>query len=79
MHDKRTALIGLDWGTTSLRAYRLGQGGRILDFRASEAGILRVAGGDFTVALNGSEHLNVYTPTGGVLMIVSPPSYEIAH
>ncbi|MBS1810518.1 MAG: cupin domain-containing protein [Acidobacteria bacterium] len=35
--------------------------------------------GDFTVALDGSDHLDVYTPSGGVLMIVSPPSYEIAH
>lgn len=51
MHDKRTALLGLDWGTTSLRAYRLGQDGSILDTRASEAGILRVAGGDFAAAL----------------------------
>lgn len=35
--------------------------------------------GDFTVALNGSNHLGIFTPTGGVLLIVSPPDYEIAH
>lgn len=35
--------------------------------------------GDFTVALDGSDHLGIYTPTGGVLMIVSPPDYEVAH
>ena len=51
MHDKRTALLGLDWGTTSLRAYRLDGDGRILDSRSGEAGILRVAGGDFAAAL----------------------------
>ena len=35
--------------------------------------------GDFTVALNGSDHLGIITSTGGVLLIVSPPDYEIAH
>ena len=35
--------------------------------------------GDFTVALNGSDHLGIYTPTGGILLIVSPPDYELAH
>ncbi|MFN7927647.1 MAG: cupin domain-containing protein [Blastocatellia bacterium] len=33
--------------------------------------------GDFTVALDGSEHLEIYSPTGGVLLIVSPPDYEV--
>ena len=35
--------------------------------------------GDFTVALTGSDHLDILTSTGGVLLIVSPPDYEIAH
>jgi putative transcriptional regulator len=36
--------------------------------------------GDFTVALGGSDHLDVFTATGGVLLLVSPPNYEvIAH
>jgi 2-dehydro-3-deoxygalactonokinase len=46
-----TALIGLDWGTTSLRAYRIGRNGCVLERRASEAGILKVPGGDFAGAL----------------------------
>lgn len=35
--------------------------------------------GDFTVALEGSDHVGIQTLTGGVLLIVSPPDYEIAH
>lgn len=35
--------------------------------------------GDFTVALTGSDHLDILTPTGGVLLIVAPPDYEITH
>ena len=34
-------MIGLDWGTTSLRAYRIGPGGAVLEQRAEAAGILR--------------------------------------
>jgi 2-dehydro-3-deoxygalactonokinase len=44
------SLIGLDWGTTSLRGYRLDAGGAVLDCRTQDAGILRVADGDFDAA-----------------------------
>ena len=40
-------MIGLDWGTTSLRAYRLDQAGAVLDKRESKAGILSVKPGGF--------------------------------
>jgi len=41
MTDAETAaLIGLDWGTTSLRAYCIGATGAVLDSIASPAGIL---------------------------------------
>ena len=33
--------------------------------------------GDFTVALEGSDHLDIFTATGGVLLLVSPPDYEL--
>ena len=46
-----TALIGLDWGTTSFRAYRLGADGRVLDRIDSDVGILAVRDGDFAAAL----------------------------
>lgn len=33
--------------------------------------------GDFTVALDGSDHINIVTETGGILLLVSPPDYEL--
>jgi 2-dehydro-3-deoxygalactonokinase len=35
-------LIALDWGTTSLRAYRLGEHGRVLEQRSLGAGIMQL-------------------------------------
>ncbi|MEE4675123.1 2-dehydro-3-deoxygalactonokinase [Pseudomonas alliivorans] len=35
-------LIALDWGTTSLRAYRLGEHGQVLEQRALSAGIMQL-------------------------------------
>jgi 2-dehydro-3-deoxygalactonokinase len=43
--DARAALIAVDWGTTSARAYRLGAGGAVLDARAAPLGISQVKGG----------------------------------
>ncbi len=40
-------MIGLDWGTTSLRAYRLDQAGVVLDKREGKSGILSVKPGGF--------------------------------
>ncbi|HEX8374886.1 MAG TPA: 2-dehydro-3-deoxygalactonokinase, partial [Geminicoccaceae bacterium] len=45
------ALIGLDWGTTSLRAYRIAATGAVLERREAARGILSVAGGAFADAL----------------------------
>jgi 2-dehydro-3-deoxygalactonokinase len=41
-----TQLIGLDWGTTSLRAYRFDAGGQVVDARHRPLGILQVAAAD---------------------------------
>lgn len=41
------ALIGLDWGTTSFRAYLLDRDGHVLERRAEPAGILQVRDNDF--------------------------------
>lgn len=41
------ALIGLDWGTTSARAYLIGADGAVADQQASDDGILTVEDGDF--------------------------------
>lgn len=40
-----TALMGLDWGTTQLRAYRFVAGGRVVESRELPLGISRVAPG----------------------------------
>lgn len=47
----RPALVGLDWGTTSLRAYLVAADGRILETRAAEAGILQVEDRAYGTAL----------------------------
>jgi 2-dehydro-3-deoxygalactonokinase len=43
-------LIGLDWGTTHLRAYRIGADGRVAPEPRTGPGILSVPGGDFDAA-----------------------------
>lgn len=40
-----TLLIGLDWGTSSLRAFRFTRGGAVAETRAAARGILAVDGG----------------------------------
>jgi 2-dehydro-3-deoxygalactonokinase len=44
-------MIGVDWGTSSFRAFRLGEDGRILDRREAPLGILHVEPGQFADAL----------------------------
>ena len=46
-----TVLIGLDWGTTSLRAYRIAASGEVLQARIVTAGILKLPNGGFPEAL----------------------------
>jgi 2-dehydro-3-deoxygalactonokinase len=46
-----TALIALDWGTTSARAYRVGSDGAVQDRRSAPLGILHVRDGAFAAAL----------------------------
>src|SRR5436305_664143 len=45
------ALIGLDWGTSALRAYRVAGDGRVLVRREAPRGILAVQDGAFAEAL----------------------------
>jgi len=44
---RRAALIGIDWGTTSFRAYRIDAGGGVIETREAPAGILSVRDGNF--------------------------------
>ncbi len=39
-----TALIGLDWGTSSARAYRIAHDGTLLDTRTADCGVQNLAG-----------------------------------
>jgi len=45
-------MIGIDWGTTSLRAYRLDESGAVLEQRESAQGILSVPEGGFPAVLD---------------------------
>ncbi|MEA2877338.1 MAG: 2-dehydro-3-deoxygalactonokinase [Hyphomicrobiales bacterium] len=45
-------LIGLDWGTTSCRAYLIGAGGAVLERQLDGPGILKVESGAFGAALD---------------------------
>jgi 2-dehydro-3-deoxygalactonokinase len=47
---KTPLLIGLDWGTSVLRAYLLGENGAVLAKRSENWGIMHVPGGDFLAA-----------------------------
>ena len=47
-----TALIALDWGTTSARAYRVARDGAVLEQRAAPLGIQQVRDGAFAAALS---------------------------
>jgi 2-dehydro-3-deoxygalactonokinase len=40
-------MIGIDWGTSSFRAYRLGPGGTVQETRMAPRGILAIEGGRF--------------------------------
>lgn len=46
-------MIGVDWGTSSLRAFRLDAAGRITDRRTAPRGIMHVEGGRFAETLHG--------------------------
>ncbi len=50
--ETKTALVGVDWGTSSLRAYRLGRDGRLLERVRSEQGILQVEDDAFAETLD---------------------------
>jgi 2-dehydro-3-deoxygalactonokinase len=50
MASNSPGLIGLDWGTTALRAYLLGNDGRVLDSVTTEAGMMHIPDGRFDTA-----------------------------
>jgi 2-dehydro-3-deoxygalactonokinase len=52
MRPDNSSLIGVDWGTSRLRAFRIGSAGQILERRRSNCGIGSLAAGDFDAALS---------------------------
>jgi len=52
MSDEAPRLIALDWGTSSLRAYLLAEGGGVLDQRSRPWGIMRLPAGGFAGAFH---------------------------
>src|SRR5215213_80399 len=44
-------LVALDWGTTALRAYLIGEDGVVMDRRSEALGILQVADRNFAAVL----------------------------
>lgn len=49
----QTALIGIDWGTSNNRAYRIDAQGNVLESRSGELGLLAVRDRNFDAALEG--------------------------
>jgi len=64
-----TAMVALDWGTSSLRAARLGSAGEVLEERATEHGILNVPPQGFPRVFD--EVLDGWTLEPGTLCLAS--------
>jgi 2-dehydro-3-deoxygalactonokinase len=54
--DRRMGLIALDWGTSSLRAWRLSETGAVLQFRQQGWGIMHLPEGGFAAAFAAITH-----------------------
>jgi 2-dehydro-3-deoxygalactonokinase len=63
-----TAAIGVDWGTSSLRAYRLADDGAVLERREAALGIMAVEGGAFEAALE--ETIGDWLDAAGKALVV---------
>lgn len=66
--SERTALIGIDWGTTAFRAYRISGTGKVLDRAESDCGIRSVDPGTFETVL--SRQIGDWIDTGHPCPIV---------
>jgi 2-dehydro-3-deoxygalactonokinase len=62
-----TPIIGLDWGTTSCRAYLIGANGAVLERLTDGPGILRVKDGAFRLAL--MEMIGRWLSLGGPVQV----------
>ena len=64
-----TALIAVDWGTSSLRAARLNAHGQVLEERAMARGILTIPPGEFATFFEAN--FSDWTGTSGTLCLIS--------
>ena len=62
------ALIGVDWGGSSLRVFRFDSAGAVVDRRASHRGVATIEGGRFAEALG--ELVSDWTAGGGARLIM---------
>lgn len=62
-------LIGLDWGTTSCRAYLMRRDGTVLETRAGDEGILAVPAGGFDAVL--ADKIAAWRATHGALPMIA--------
>jgi 2-dehydro-3-deoxygalactonokinase len=62
-------MIAIDWGTTSVRAYRLDAAGGIVDARSAPAGILAVENGKFAEVLQ--QHTGEWLAAGEMPVVMS--------
>ena len=51
LHESNARLIGIDWGTSSLRVYLVGEHGQVLDHVRLPEGIMQVPDKDFEAVL----------------------------
>jgi 2-dehydro-3-deoxygalactonokinase len=66
---ERAALVALDWGSTSLRAYVLDEAGATLAERSSPHGVFRLPAGGFAAAFD--DLLSAWQPLPGGLPILA--------
>tara|TARA_B110000444_G_scaffold220232_1_gene220885 strand:- start:276 stop:1190 length:915 start_codon:yes stop_codon:yes gene_type:complete len=62
-------LIGIDWGTSSLRAFLIGSDGEVLDRISKPQGILHVENGEFEKAFD--DLVKAWSPNGNLPVIAS--------
>ena len=69
MSDAQTALVAVDWGTSSLRAARLDADGRVLEERSLPRGILTIPANGFATFFD--SNFSDWTRAGGLFFLIS--------
>jgi 2-dehydro-3-deoxygalactonokinase len=69
LNREQTAFVAVDWGTSALRAARLGAQGQVLEERALPRGILTIPPDEFAAFFEAS--FTDWTGTGSTLVLIS--------